>query len=146
MPWSVKMPDLSRRNFLKLTSQTLLATSSLLGLSTLLRFLGFQTEPPSPTEFDLGPASDYPPGTRTQFLEIPAILLHTENGFSALSLICTHLGCTVKQEGTELACPCHGSRYGKDGEVLRGPAEKPLASLRVELTADGYIILHTLTG
>jgi cytochrome b6-f complex iron-sulfur subunit len=146
MPWSGKMPDFSRRNFLKLSSQTLLATCSLLGLGTLFRFLGFQTEPPSPTEFDLGPASDYPPGTRTHLPEIPAVLIHTENGFSALSLICTHLGCTVKQEGTELTCPCHGSRYRKDGEVLRGPAEKPLASLRVELTADGHIILHTVPG
>jgi cytochrome b6-f complex iron-sulfur subunit len=144
MPWSDKMADITRRNFLKLTSQTMLAISSLLGLGALFRFLGFQTEPPSPTEYDLGPASGYPPGTRTHLPEIPAILIHTENGFSALSLVCTHLGCTVKQEGTDFSCPCHGSRYGKDGEVLRGPAEKPLASLRVELSADEHIILHTL--
>lgn len=136
------MPNFSRRDFLKLTGRTLLAASSALGLGGIFRFLGYQVEPLSPTEFDIGPVSDYPPGSRTFLSDIPAMLLHTENGFSALSLICTHLGCTVKQEGDGLICPCHGSRFGEHGEVLRGPAEESLTSLRVELTADEHIILY----
>jgi cytochrome b6-f complex iron-sulfur subunit len=139
---SVDMPDFSRRNFLKLAGQTLLVASSFLGLGAIFRFLGFQTEPSSPTTFDLGPAADFPLGSRTHLPEIPAILLHTEDGFSAISLVCTHLGCTVQQEGVDLFCPCHGSRYGMDGTVLHGPAEKRLASLRVELATNGHIILH----
>lgn len=137
------MPIFSRRDSLKLTSRTLLAVSSALGLGGIFRFLEHQTEPTSPTTFDIGPASDYPPGSRTILPNVPAVLQHTGNGFSALSLTCTHLGCTLKQDADGLLCPCHSSRYGEAGEVFHGPAEKPLASLRVELAADGHIILHT---
>ena len=137
------MPELSRRSFLKIISQTFLAASSLIGLGSLFRFLGYPTEAASPTEFDIGPASDYQPGSRTILPAVPAILEHTESGFSAFSLTCTHLGCTVKAEEGDFLCACHGSRFGENGEVLHGPADKPLPELRVELTEDGHLILYT---
>ena len=137
------MPGLSRRNFIKLAARTLLAASGVLGLGGIFRFIGYQTASNSPATMDLGLASDYPLGSRTLFSEIPAVLIHTESGFSALSLTCTHLGCTTKQDGSGLICPCHGSRFEEGGEVLRGPAEKPLTALRIEINTAGHLMLHT---
>lgn len=136
------MPEFSRRDFLKLATNTLLTASGLLGLGALFRFLGYQTEPPPQTEFDLGPASNYPIDSRTLLLNIPALLLHTDKGFSALSLVCTHLGCTVEAQENGFTCPCHGSKYDTQGNVLNGPAKKQLNLLRVEITSDEKLILH----
>lgn len=137
------MSDITRRDFIKITTTTLLTASGLLGLGGLLRFLDFESEPPPKTAFDLGPAANYASGSRTVLEDVPAILFHTPKGFSALSLVCTHLGCTVKPETDGFACPCHGSRYNQAGAVQRGPAQKPLRALRVEISSNGHLVLHT---
>ncbi|MGW0087047.1 FAD-dependent oxidoreductase [Streptomyces sp. NPDC003393] len=51
-----------------------------------------------------------------------------EGHLHVLSARCTHLGCLVSFNSAERAweCPCHGSRFGIDGQVLQGPATKPL--------------------
>jgi cytochrome b6-f complex iron-sulfur subunit len=136
------MPDLSRRDFLKLTTSALLTASGLLGLGGLLRFLAYQPDPPPPTEFDLGLATDYAPGSRTLLPDVPAVLVSNETGFTALSLVCTHLGCTIDVEADGFACPCHGSRFDRRGRNLRGPAKEALHALRVELAPDGHLVLH----
>ncbi|HET9547052.1 MAG TPA: FAD-dependent oxidoreductase [Desertimonas sp.] len=45
-----------------------------------------------------------------------------------VSLTCTHLGCTVRWNVAETTwdCPCHGSRFDRDGTVLQGPAVRDL--------------------
>lgn len=56
------------------------------------------------------------------------IILHTTgNNYFALSKVCTHQSCTVGFDGTEVVCPCHGSRFSTSGAVLQGPAASPLS-------------------
>jgi cytochrome b6-f complex iron-sulfur subunit len=136
-------PNLSRRDFLKLARTALLTASGLLGLAGLLRYLSFESEPPAPAEFDLGPASAYAPGSRTVLPQVPAVLFRSGQGFIALSLVCPHLGCTVESRPDGFACPCHGSRFDSQGRLVRGPAAKPLATLRLQTTPDGHLHLFT---
>ncbi|HYF27623.1 MAG TPA: FAD-dependent oxidoreductase [Baekduia sp.] len=51
-----------------------------------------------------------------------------DGALRAVSTRCTHLGCQVAFNAAERTwdCPCHGSRFGVDGEILSGPATKPL--------------------
>ncbi len=137
------MSDLSRRDFLKLARNGFLYLSGALALGGLLRFLDYEPNPAPQTEFDLGPASNYPLNSRTLLSEPPAVLIHADSGFTALSLICTHLGCTVEQRPDGFTCPCHGSRYDANGNVTHGPAQKALPALRLEVTEKGHLKLFT---
>lgn len=137
------MSNFSRRDFLKLAGEGLLAASGILGLGIFTRFLGYQAEPPAQTEFDLGLASDYPVGSRTILPNVPAILVRSEIGFTALSMLCTHLGCTLEAKPDGFSCPCHGSHFDAAGKVIYGPAKKNLVSLRIEQDEQGHVILNT---
>jgi Rieske Fe-S protein len=135
----------SRRDFLKLITNAFFSLSGLLGLGGLLRFFSFQPDPGPLTEFDLGPKDNYPRGVQIVRLDIPAIIRHTDEGIIAISLVCTHLGCTVEEDeaGEGFICPCHSSRYSKNGEVLEGPATKNLPRHRIEEQEDNTLRLYT---
>ncbi len=57
-----------------------------------------------------------------------AVYRDSHNKVSAVSAICTHMGCVVhwNQADSTWDCPCHGSRFRPTGDVLAGPAEAPL--------------------
>ncbi|GHJ37814.1 FAD-dependent oxidoreductase [Streptomyces sp. TS71-3] len=66
-----------------------------------------------------------------------AVYRDEDGGEHALSARCTHLGCLVRFNDAERTweCPCHGSRFGTDGEVLQGPAVHPLKRAETSHTA-----------
>ena len=136
------MMKVTRRDILKILTNFILTLSGLLGLRGIIKFLAYQTEEEPPSSFDLGSTMDFPVGSAIVREEIPAIIYHRDDGFDAMSLVCTHLGCTLRQEGDGFACPCHGSRFDENGQVLRGPAEKALGRLQVEVNEDGELVLH----
>lgn len=57
-----------------------------------------------------------------------AVYRDDDGELHSLSARCTHVGCIVSFNSAERSwdCPCHGSRFGIDGEVLEGPAVKSL--------------------
>ena len=63
------------------------------------------------------------------------------NGVYAVSTVCTHLGCIVKTTDSGFDCPCHGSKFNKDGSVVKGPAPSGLPWLEVKhLGGDSFLI------
>ncbi len=74
-------------------------------------------------------------------------LIRTKEGFFALSAICTHLGCMTawKPELGIIACPCHGSKFNRDGEKIAGPAPRPLPWLRTWVSEDGDLMVDRST-
>jgi cytochrome b6-f complex iron-sulfur subunit len=136
------MHNPTRRDFLKVAITALLGGAGLTALGELVQFLNFQASQPRTTTFDVGEASQYPAGSRTVLPQVPALLISDASGFKAISLVCTHLGCTVEQADGGFKCPCHGSRYDANGQVQRGPAREALRRLHIETRPDGHLILH----
>jgi cytochrome b6-f complex iron-sulfur subunit len=81
----------------------------------------------TPMQFTVPKASLPKPGEELLFPDEKVLVRRLRNGqLGAISLICTHLGCTVTRVTTGFLCPCHGSQYDADGIVVGGPAPKTL--------------------
>lgn len=85
--------------------------------------------------------NDLPARGALVYREAQVAIMRDGATISALSLVCTHLGCTVTVTPTELICPCHGSRFGRDGQVLAGPAPRPLPRLAVVERGEQLVIM-----
>lgn len=139
-------PNLSRRDFLILSIKILVGAGGLLSLGGLVRFLDYKGDPASPSEYNLGEPSLYPLGSHTVRPDIPAAIDNRTGEITATSLTCTHLGCTLEDDGLSYTCPCHGSHFDRDGRVLKGPAKARLRSLRVEMQEDKTLVLYPNKG
>ncbi|BDV44353.1 cytochrome b6 [Geotalea uraniireducens] len=81
-----------------------------------------------------------PPRGALVFRERRLAVIREGGEIYALSLSCTHLGCAVTVTPDRLACPCHGSVFDRRGNVLKGPAARPLDRFRVEDDGDRVIV------
>lgn len=114
----------------------------------------------SPQRFKVGTVDKF--GEGAEFIDEKRVFIFREkNTFHCISATCTHLGCTVKMnrlnqaktvtvggrqinEQVEFACPCHGSKYYGDGTNYEGPAPKPLAHFKLEISPeDGQLVVDT---
>jgi cytochrome b6-f complex iron-sulfur subunit len=96
-----------------------------------------------------GNASDLATGALQAIPGEPVCIGRDANGVYAMTLICTHQGCDIGQNGTVspsgLYCACHGSAFDVHGNVVRGPAPSPLAHFAVSADAMGNLTVHTGT-
>lgn len=142
---------LSRRHFVQITGSIFIAS---MGASTLAALLqGCQkyesptqppTQPPSGSKFTIR-LSEHPElaqvgGFKTfNINSTPVIVFRTgQTTFKALSMICTHQGCTTNWVNSvqQFQCPCHGSKFDKDGRVIQGPATQNLRTYTTEYKSD----------
>jgi len=64
------------------------------------------------------------------------------NNLLAVNPTCTHAGCIVAWQATaqKFVCPCHGSAFGSDGKVLKGPAKKPLKTYQAKIENNSVMV------
>jgi cytochrome b6-f complex iron-sulfur subunit len=68
-------------------------------------------------------------------------ILKGENGLYALVRSCTHMGCIpyLSEEEGIFRCPCHGSSFTLEGDVIKGPAPEPLYRAAITINPRGRI-------
>lgn len=114
--------------------------------TALLNFLKPRVEPGAfGAEVAAGQVDEFEPGTVNHVQKGRFYILRLEDGgMLALWHRCTHLGCTVpwREDEGQFHCPCHSSIFTTVGEVVSGPAPRPLDIFPVTVT-DGEIVVDT---
>jgi cytochrome b6-f complex iron-sulfur subunit len=97
---------------------------------------------PSPV-VNAGKPDAYPAGSVTQDQQSGLYIVHGPEGIYAMSAVCTHLGCLTawKPELGIVACPCHGSKFTRNGDKIEGPAPRPLVWLKTWISDDGDLLV-----
>ncbi|MGB8508533.1 MAG: Rieske 2Fe-2S domain-containing protein, partial [Pyrinomonadaceae bacterium] len=121
---------------------------SFLGVSFLM-FLRFflpraTTEPSS--VFSIGFPGDYSFGVDTKWQQQHRIwVVKNSERLFVIFAKCTHLGCTPDWKASEnkFKCPCHGSGYDSEGVNFEGPAPRPMDRAKVEVDAQGQVVVDT---
>ena len=88
------------------------------------------------TKADIQETEQLQPGTGAilgKGLKRYAVYRDEENSLHAFSAVCPHMGCVVQWNAEERSfdCPCHGSRFTKEGVVINGPATANLERVRI---------------
>lgn len=98
--------------------------------------------PQRETVFIAGKATDFKVGEVVSFRKERTFILRTEEGFLALSAVCTHLRCVVNWNDVvkKFECPCHGAKFSLKGEVLEGPPPRPLDLHKLQIIAGNLVV------
>jgi cytochrome b6-f complex iron-sulfur subunit len=92
-----------------------------------------------------GQVDEFQPGTVSHIQKGRFYISRLEDGgLLALWQRCTHLGCTVpwREDEERFHCPCHSSIFDSQGEVVSGPAPRPLDMFPIEIQ-DSQVIVDT---
>jgi cytochrome b6-f complex iron-sulfur subunit len=123
----------SRRDFLKKLWKGLMAVAVFEFAAVFLGFLFSGKDNSSKTEpkqlAEAGTVESFQKNSVTAFRSGRFYLARlSDGGFLALSLRCTHLGCSInwEEDKKQFICPCHSSSFRIDGEVQNPPAPSAL--------------------
>jgi len=138
--------EIGRRDFLNQITGIALGIAGVGALVVTTKYLSPNVLFEPPTSFRIGPPDDYPIDSVTYLADQQVYIVRLAGGFFAISAICTHLGCITqfKADLDLIACPCHGSRFDKDGGVVHGPAPRPLQHFAIHLMPDGNLLVDRL--
>ncbi len=138
-------PALTRRAFCQAVGVSACAVASIGAAAVTVEFLRPRALFEPATTFTVGPPDSIEIGAVLDFTEHRAFVMRLADGFRALSSVCTHLGCITRYQPDQhrIACPCHGSRFSLEGEVLAGPAPRPLRWLEMFLSDKGLVMVDT---
>jgi len=135
-------PD--RRRFLWISGLGALGATGAGGAAVVADFIHPKVLFEPPTAFAIGKPDNFPVNSVTADYARKVYVVRTQVGFFALSAVCTHLGCITRWVEDEeiIACPCHGSKFNRDGGLVQGPAPRPLRRIAIRLE-DGELIVDT---
>jgi cytochrome b6-f complex iron-sulfur subunit len=136
----------TRRDFFNEVAAGALGIATVGATIVTLKYLSPNVLFEPPTRFRVGAPDDYPVNSVTYFQDQKVYIVRTQDGgFFAETAVCTHLGCITKwnPEAGQIQCPCHGSKFARDGKVEHGPAPAPLPHFAIRLMPDGTLLVDT---
>jgi cytochrome b6-f complex iron-sulfur subunit len=167
--------EISRRSFFAIAGWLGFLAASAVALYQSVKFVQpnatYEDPPAFKPDGALANPSNYAVGSTTVIIDKRVVINRDQDGFYAISLICTHLGCTPRyftdvtsdliDAGTQISkdpdtgqqasranpilpgfkCPCHGSRYFRDADNFFGPAPRPMDRVHIEVAKDGKLFI-----
>lgn len=135
----MQQPEMDRRIFLSTLGWFGVALSGALAAIGNILYLRPAVDYGPPTRIRVGKPDDYKEGIKEVLENDRVAIMRDRQGFAAISVRCTHLGCTVAVSEGGFSCPCHGSQFDNDGFVTGGPAPAPLDWYQVSIAPNGEL-------
>ena len=150
----------SRRRFFQWITR---AAAGFIGLGLAVPLLGYVVSPAlkrrTRSWVEVAPVDELSVGTPKQLDYVATVqdgylktktqkavwAVKQDNGqVTVFSPLCTHLGCGYHWDAADhkFKCPCHGSVYDVTGQVLAGPAPRPLDNLPSKVENGRLLVLY----